>query len=81
MGEKRLKNKSMEQKTNMCIQENSGKIEEVLKIEQMDFPGGSVCKNPPANAGSMGLIPGPGGFHKLWANWAHVPQLREGCTP
>ena len=25
------------------------------------FPGGSVVKNPPANAGDMGLIPGPGG--------------------
>ena len=23
------------------------------------FPGGSVVKNPPANAGDMGLIPGP----------------------
>ena len=25
-----------------------------------DFPGGSVVKNPPANAGDMGLIPGSG---------------------
>ena len=24
----------------------------------MGFPGGSVVKNPPANAGDMGLIPG-----------------------
>ena len=24
---------------------------------------GSVVKIPPANAGSMGSIPGPGGFH------------------
>ena len=23
-----------------------------------DFPGGPVVKNPPANAGDMGLIPG-----------------------
>ena len=33
----------------------------------MDFPGDSVVKNPPANAGDMGLIPGlgrsPGGGH------------------
>ena len=31
----------------------------------MGFPGGSVVKNPPANAGDLGLIPGsrrsPGG--------------------
>ena len=26
----------------------------------MGFPGGSVVKNPPANAGDLGLIPGWG---------------------
>ena len=26
----------------------------------MGFPGGSVVKNPPANAGDSGLIPGSG---------------------
>ena len=26
----------------------------------MDFPGGSVVKNPPAKAGDMGSIPGSG---------------------
>ena len=33
-----------------------------------DFPGDSVVKKPPANAGDMGLIPGsrryPGGGHR-----------------
>ena len=28
-----------------------------------DFPGGTVVKNPPANAGDMGLSPGPGRSH------------------
>ena len=28
-----------------------------------DFPGGPVVKNPPANAGDTGSIPGPGGSH------------------
>ena len=28
-----------------------------------DFPGGSVVKNLPANAGDMGSIPGPGRPH------------------
>ena len=28
--------------------------------EAMVFPGGLVVKNPPANAGDLGLIPGPG---------------------
>ena len=27
------------------------------------FPSGSAVKNPPANAGDMVLIPGPGGSH------------------
>ena len=26
------------------------------------FPGGSGVKNPPANAGDVGLIPGSGGY-------------------
>ena len=30
------------------------------KSIETGFPGGSVVKNPPANAGDMGLIPGSG---------------------
>ena len=29
------------------------------------FPGGPVVKNPPANAGYTGSIPGPRRFHML----------------
>ena len=32
------------------------------------FPGGSVLKNPPANAGDTGLIPDPGGSHTPRSN-------------
>ena len=32
------------------------------------FPGGTVAKNPPANAGDMGSIPGPGRSHMLQSN-------------
>ena len=32
----------------------------VFSTASLDFPGGSVIKNPPANAGDKGLIPGPG---------------------
>ena len=28
-----------------------------------DFPGGPVVKNPPANAGDTGSVPGLGGSH------------------
>ena len=32
------------------------------------FPGGSVVKNPPANAGDMGLIPGQARSRMPWSN-------------
>ena len=31
--------------------------------QHKDFPGGPVVKNPPANAGDMGSIPGLGESH------------------
>ena len=34
-----------------------------------DFPSGPVVKNLPANAGDMGLIPGPVRFHMPWGNY------------
>ena len=34
----------------------------------MDFPGGTVDRNPPANAGHMGLIPGLGRFYMPKSN-------------
>jgi len=40
-----------------------------------DFPGGTVDKKPPANAGNTGLIPGLGRFHRPWATKVRVPQL------
>ena len=39
------------------------------------FPGGTVVKNPPANAGDTGSSPGPGRSHMPWSNKARVPQL------
>ena len=32
------------------------------------FPGGTVVKNPPANAGDMGSSPGPGRSHMPRSN-------------
>ena len=40
-----------------------------------DFPGGSVVKFLPANAGDMGSSPGPGRSHMPQSNKARVPQL------
>ena len=38
------------------------------KISERDFPGGTVVKNPPANAGDMGSSPGPGRSHMPQSN-------------
>ena len=40
----------------------------VKKMCDGDFPGGGVVKNLPANAGDMGLSPGPGSSHMPWSN-------------
>ena len=45
-----------------------------------DFPGGTVDKNPPTNAGDMSSILGPGRFHMLLSNKARVPQLLSLCS-
>ena len=40
----------------------------VLRVHARDFPGGAVVKNPPANTGDPGSIPGLGRSHMLWSN-------------
>ena len=37
-------------------------------IIKQGFPGGTVVKNPPANARDTGSIPGPGRSHMLRSN-------------
>ena len=38
------------------------------KNSSLDFPGGTVDKNLPANAGDTDLVPDLGRFHMLWGN-------------
>ena len=40
----------------------------IKKYEILDFPGGAVVQNPPANAGDTGSSPGPGRSHMLRSN-------------
>ena len=40
----------------------------ITKVNIQGFPGGAVVKNPPANAGDTGSIPGPGRSHIPWSN-------------
>ena len=44
----------------------------------MDFPGVSVVKNLPANAGDVGSIPGSGRFplKKRMASYSSIPAWR-----
>ena len=45
----------------------------VLKVSSRDFPGGSVVKDPPANAGDTSSIPDLGRFHVPQNYLAHAP--------
>ena len=40
----------------------------MYKHMDKDFPSGPVVKNPPANAGDVGLIPSPGRSHMPWSH-------------
>ena len=44
------------------------------------FPGGSVVKNPPANAGDTGSIPDPGRSHEPWSICARVHPNYWACA-
>ena len=35
---------------------------------KLDFPGGSVDRNPPASAGDTGSVLVPGRLHRPWSN-------------
>ena len=39
-----------------------------LNISKLDFPGGTVVRNPPVNAGDTGSSPGPGRSHMPRSN-------------
>ena len=47
------------------------------KDRQGGFPGGSVVKNPPANAGVTCSIPGPRRSHMLQSNEACAPHILQ----
>ena len=63
---------------NKCAQlkqKNSSVRRMITNKHRSEFPGGTVDKNLPVNAGDMGSIPGPGRFHMPGSNWARVSQL------
>ena len=50
-------------------------LEKYNQNKTLDFPGGPVVRNLPANAGNRGSVPGSGRFHMLQGNKAHLLQL------
>ena len=46
-----------------------------------DFPGGAVVKNPPANAGDMCSIPGPGRSHMATEQLSPCATTTEAHAP
>ena len=53
---------------NINILLGTRRIKKLIIKTWKDFPGGTVVKNPPANAGDTGSIPGPGRSHMLRSN-------------
>ena len=53
----------------------------LLRSSSQDFPGGPVVKHPPANAGDMGSIPGPGRFYMPRGNQTQELQLLKPTPP
>ena len=51
-----------------CLVHFSREESSVSKLKTRDFPGGTVVKNPPANAGDTGSSPGLGRSHMPWSN-------------
>ena len=43
-------------------------IKTLAEVNMRDIPGGTVVKNPPANAGDRGSSPGPGRSHTPQSN-------------
>ena len=50
------------------IKKNNPIYNNIKKNKILGFLGGAVIKNLPANAGDMGLSPGPGRSHMPWSN-------------
>ena len=52
----------------VSIHQHFSSLDWILKNNFWGFPGGTVVKNLPANAGDTGSIPGPGRSHMPWCN-------------
>ena len=67
---------SWERKTEL-EESNSLTSDCTTKLQSLGFPGGSVVKNVPANAGETGSIPGWGRSHMWWNTTTQQLQLLD----
>ena len=56
------------QATSIALKKRVGQNSVLKSCVEGDFLGGTVVKNPPANAGDTGLSPGPGRSHMPWSS-------------
>ena len=61
---KKKKNKNVNNRSNIV----TNSIKTLKTVHVIDFPGGLVVKNPPANAGNTGSISGLGRSHTPLSN-------------
>ena len=54
-------------------------VNKLLKLFWKGFPGGSVVKNPPVNAGDTGLIPGPASSQTQQTTQPATTQCHNCC--
>ena len=60
--------REMQIKTTVRYHFTSVRMAVIKKVDFLDFAGGSVVKNPPANAGDTGSSPGLGRSHMPRSN-------------
>ena len=62
---------------------NVTNLKNMLNERNQDFPGHPVIKNPPANAGDTGLIPGLGRYCMQLSLWTKLlkPTGSRDCAP
>ena len=74
-----LKNKAYFKKVSVCqeslwmVPMPMSEMETAFKVQDGDFPGGAVVRNPPANAGDTGSSPGPGRSPMARSNYTRSP--------
>ena len=63
----------LSEKIGFAMSQNTELQSDLVNCTKLDFSGGVVARNPPANVGDMGSAPGLERVHMLKSNSAHMP--------